>query len=224
MREWLTSNLALKFLSLAVAAGIWLWVTGEEKLEFSFPAPLVLQNLPAGVALATPPPDQVMVRLRAPETLLKRLAAGDIDARLDLSGLRPGEHQFPLGADRVRVPFGAEVIKVNPESVSLTVDARVLRQVPVEARLEGQLPAGVELARVSVDPPRVAVEGPERAVSALRHVSTERVALDGRRSSFVASSGVVAGHPLLRVVSSAPVAVRVQIVPAGDYNKRRRRS
>ena len=223
MRRWLTSNLLLKLLSLLVAAGIWMWVTGEEKLEFTFPAPLVLQNLPARLALAAPPPDQVMVRLRAPEALLKRLAAGDIDARIDLAGLGAGEHLFPLTADRVRVPFGAEVIKVNPESVSLTLDPRVLRQIPVEARLEGQLPAGMGVARVIVDPPRVAVEGPERAVAAIRHVSTERLSLEGRDASFVASSAVVAGHPLLRIVSPLAVTVRVQIAPAGEYNSRRRR-
>jgi len=224
VKRWLTNNILLKLLSLLVAIGVWMWVTGEEKLEFTFPAPLVLQNLPVRVALAASPPDQVMVRLRAPEALLKRLAAGDIDTRIDLAGLGTGEHLFPLTADRVRVPFGAEVLKATPESVSLLLEARVVRQVPVEARLEGQPAAGMEVARVVVDPPRVAVEGPERAVSAIRHVSTERLTLEGKRASFVASSAVVAGHPLLRIVSPEAVTVRVQIAPAGGYNSRRRRS
>lgn len=214
MRSWLTSNLLLKTLSLLVAVGIWLWVTGEEKLEFSFPAPLVLQNLPGQVALAVPPPDQVMVRLRAPEALLRSLAAGDIDARLDLTGLTPGEHQIPITPDRVRVPFGAEVIKVSPELVTLAAEPRVLREVPVEPRVEGQLPVGYSVVRVAVDPPRVAVEGPEGAVAALHHASTERVPLEGRRDSFAVSANVVAGHPLLHVVPEAPVMVRVQIAPA----------
>lgn len=223
MRSWLTRNLLLKALSLAVAVGIWLWVTGEEKLEFSFPAPLLLQNLPSQVALATPPPDQVVVRLRAPEALLKRLAAGDIDARLDLTGLTPGSHQIPLTPERVRVPFGAEVVKVSPEVVTLAAEPRVLREVPVEPRVEGRLPPGLAVGRVSVEPPRVAVEGPAGAVAALRHVSTERVPLEGHRGAFSVSVNAVAGHPLLRVVPEAPVSVNVQIVPAADYNNRRQR-
>ena len=216
MKSWLISNLPLKILSLLAAVVIWLWVTGEERLEFSFQAPLLLQNLPTQVALATPPPDQVMVRLRAPEALLKRLAAGDIDARLDLTGLTPGEHQIPLTPDRVRVPFGAEVVKVFPEAVALSAEPRVLREVPIEARVEGQLAAGLRLGSVSVDPPRVPIEGPEGAVSTLRHVSTERVTLEGHHTSFSVSANVVAGHPLLRVISERPVTVRVQILAVGD--------
>lgn len=223
MKNWLTRNFLLKLLSFAVALGIWLWVSGEEKLEFSFPAPLLLQNLPDQVALAAPTPDQVMVRLRAPEALLKRLAAGDLDARLDLTGISPGEHQLPLTPDRVRVPFGAEVVNVRPEQVPVVVERRVRRQVPVEARVEGEIAAGLAIGEISVDPPRVAVEGPERAVAALRHVSTERVPLEGRRSSFSVTANLVAGHPLLRVVPETPVRVRVHIVAAAAYNDRRDR-
>jgi len=220
VRSWLTANLPLKLLSLAVAAGIWLWVTGEEKLEFSFPAPLILQSLPESMALATPAPDQVMVRLRAPEELLKRLAAGDIDARLDLTGLGAGGHQIPVSPDRVRVPFGAEVIKVSPEMVWLVVEPRVSREVPVEPRVEGQLPPGFVLGKVEVRPARVAVEGPEGAVGGLRSASTERVPLDGHREPFAARVNALVGNPLLRVLADDPVTVSVQVVPARDYNGR----
>jgi YbbR domain-containing protein len=211
VRRLLTHNLALKLLSLLAAAGVWLWVSGEERLEFSFPAPLVLQNLPSPVALAADPPDEVMVRLRAPEVLLKSLSAGDIDARIDLAGLAAGEHAIPITAEQVRVPYGAEVVKVVPEVVTLRLEPRVVREVAVEPRVEGTVEEGFRVAEVSVEPDRVAVEGPEGAVNAVDRLGTARVPLEGRREPFTASVGVLVGNPLLRLVEERPVTVRVRL-------------
>lgn len=211
MRRLLTHNLTLKLLSLLVAVGVWLWVSGEERLEFSFPAPLVLQNLPGPVALAADPPDEVMVRLRAPEVLLKSLSAGDIDARLDLTGLTPGEHPTPITPERVRAPYGAEVVRVVPEVVTLRLEPRVVREVAVEPRVEGTVEKGFRVAQVSVEPRRVAVEGPEGAVNAVQRLATARVPLDGRREPFSASVDVLVGNSLLRLVEERPVTVRVRL-------------
>jgi len=205
----------LKVLSLFLAIGIWLIVIGEEKLEFSFPAPLVLRGLPDGVALAQTPPDQVMVRLRATEALLKRLSAGDIDARLNLAGLTPGEHLVPLKRDQVNIPFGAELLTVTPEVVPLIIEAKVSREVPVDARVDGTPQAGLAIAKVEVVPPRVVVEGPEGAVAAVRIVSTERVPLGGHLESFTARVNILSGNPLLRVVGDAVVTVKVELVAEG---------
>ncbi|MEE9218861.1 MAG: CdaR family protein [Acidobacteriota bacterium] len=213
MKSWLTDNLLLKTLSLALAIGIWLVVIGENEVEFSVPAPLVLQGLPDAMALAAPPPDQVTVRLRAPEALRKGLGTGDINALLNLSSLGPGEHLIPLRHDQVRVPFGAKLLSVTPDVVPLKIEPRVSREVPVEVRVEGQLAEGFVLGRVDVDPPKVAVEGPAGVVSAVGNVSTERVVIGGRRESFTTHVSVLSGNPLLRVAGDSEVEVSVSIAP-----------
>lgn len=216
MRSWLTGNLLLKILSLALAIGIWLLVIGEEKLEFSFPAPLILRGLPETMALAQMPTDQVMVRLRAPEALLKGLTAGDIDARLDLTGLTPGEHLVPLRRNQVSIPFSAELLTVTPEVVPVIIESKVSREIPVDVRVAGKPAEGIRIAGVEVEPSQVAVEGPEGAVLAVRIVSTERVSISGRRESFEMQVNVLSGNPLLRVVGDAVVTVRVDLTSESE--------
>ncbi|MCZ6779023.1 MAG: CdaR family protein [Acidobacteria bacterium] len=211
MRSWLTGNLLLKILSLALAIGIWLVVIGEEKLEFSFPAPLVLRGLPETMALAQMPIDQVVVRLRAPEALLRGLTAGDIGVRLDLTGLTPGEYLLPLRRDQVSIPFSAELLTVTPEVVPVIIEPKVLREIPVDVRVEGVPLEGIRIAGVEVEPSQVAVEGPEGAVLAVSVVSTERVSIGDRRESFETQVNVLSGNPLLRVVGDTVVTVKVDL-------------
>ncbi len=211
MRSWLTGNLLLKILSLALAIGIWLVVIGEEKLEFSFPAPLVLRGLPETMALAQMPIDQVVVRLRAPEALLRGLTAGDIGVRLDLTGLTPGEYLLPLRRDQVSIPFSAELLTVTPEVVPVIIEPKVLREIPVDVRVEGVPLEGIRIAGVEVEPSQVAVEGPEGAVLAVSVVSTERVLIGDRRESFETQVNVLSGNPLLRVVGDTVVTVKVDL-------------
>jgi len=216
VRSWLTGNLLLKILSIALAIGIWLLVIGEEKLEFSFPAPLVLRGLPETMALAQMPEDQVVVRLRAPEALLKNLTAGDIDARLDLTGLTPGEHLVPLRRNQVSIPFSAELLTVTPEVVAVIVEPKVSREIPVDARVDDKPPEGVRIAGIEVEPSQIAVEGPESAVSAVRIVRTERVLIGDRRESFETQVNILSGNPLLRLVGEGVVTVKVNLVSESE--------
>ena len=52
-------NLGLKFLSVGVAALLWLVVAGERIVERVMRAPVEMQNLPEGLEIVGNPPDTV---------------------------------------------------------------------------------------------------------------------------------------------------------------------
>ena len=79
-------NLGLKFLSICIAALLWLVVAGERVVERVMRAPVEFQNLPAGLELVGNPPDTVEVRLRGSSGALephggRRHGGGDRPAR-----------------------------------------------------------------------------------------------------------------------------------------------
>ena len=94
-------NLGLKFLSICIAALLWLVVAGERVVERVMRAPVEMQNLPDGLELVGNPPDTVEVRLRGPSGALSRMAAGDMAAVIDLRTARPGRRLFHLTQDNV---------------------------------------------------------------------------------------------------------------------------
>src|SRR5688572_18666586 len=131
-------NLGLKFLSICIAALLWLVVAGERVVERVMRAPVEMQNLPEGLELVGNPPDTVEVRLRGPSGALSRMAAGDMAAVIDLRNARPGRRLFHLTQNNVNVPYGMEVIQVGPSTLSMEFEMSASRTVPVEPDVEGR--------------------------------------------------------------------------------------
>ena len=92
-------NLGLKFLSICIAALLWLVVAGERVVERVMRAPVEFQNLPAGLELVGNPPDTVEVRLRGSSGALSRMAAGDMAAVIDLRDGAAGPAAVPPDAE-----------------------------------------------------------------------------------------------------------------------------
>jgi len=74
MLEALLAHWPLKLLALLIAFGIWITVTGESSVIQDFRPPLTIA-IPADRALAADSPTVVTVRLRGPESMLRRLDA-----------------------------------------------------------------------------------------------------------------------------------------------------
>ena len=66
-------NIGLKFLSICIAALLWLVVAGDRVVERSVRMPIEFQNLPQGLEIVGNPPDDVDVRLRGSSGALGRL-------------------------------------------------------------------------------------------------------------------------------------------------------
>jgi len=116
---WPFQHLGLKALSLALAVILWMMVAGEETVDRGLRVPLEMQQFPAGLQIRGETPSTVDVRVRGTSGLLSRLAPGDVVAVLDVGDAKAGRRQFQLTPDRVRVPFGVEVVQVTPETVAM---------------------------------------------------------------------------------------------------------
>lgn len=204
-------NLGLKFLSVCIAALLWLVVAGERVVERVMRAPVELQNVPEGLELVGNAPDTVEVRLRGPSGALSRMAAGDMAAVLDLRTARPGRRLFQLTPGQVAVPYGMEVVQVGPSTLTMEFEMSGLRTVPVEPDVEGRPPAGYEVTSVTSDPATVEVEGPETALKRLRAAVTEPVSVEDQTRTVreVVTIGVPDASLRLRSPQSAVVTVAI---------------
>ena len=210
-RIWMRNNFSLKVASLVLASFVWMYVRGEEKPFQVFSVPLELEGLPKDVALAGDPPDSVAVRVRAPDTTLRNLSPGRIRARVHLEGVRPGDLTIPLTPDIIRAPMGVEVVHVDPRTLSLKVERRVSKLVPVVLRITGQPAPGFEYAGYTADPDKVTVEAPEGIAGSLSEALTDEVAIGGRTESFDSSVNVMPGRAGARIAGQSTVNLRVNI-------------
>jgi YbbR domain-containing protein len=157
-------NIGLKFLSICIAALLWLVVAGDRVVERALRAPIEFQNLPQGLEIVGDPPEDVDVRLRGPSGTLGRLAPGDLSAVIDLRSARPGRRLFHLTSAQVRVPYGLDVVQVAPATLPMAFENSAIRIVKVQPSLDGSPAPGYEVVGVTSDPATIEVVGPEGAL------------------------------------------------------------
>ncbi len=206
-------HLGLKFLSTAVALGLWFTVAGEQTVERSLRVPLELSNRPARLELVENPPTAIDVRVRGAAGLLSQLSQGDVVTIVDLSLARSGRRFFHLTRTQVRAPFGVEVVDVTPGTISLRFEPSGSRRVPVVPVVEGEPAPGYEIGTVSIDPTSVDVAGPESALQRLEEATTEPVSVSGSRKTVRETVTVGVTDASLRLTASPSAKVTVEVRP-----------
>jgi YbbR domain-containing protein len=207
-------HIGLKILSLALAALIWLLVSGEQIVERALRIPLEFTNLPAQLELLGEPPTVVDVRVRGSSGALSRIATGELVAVLDLRTARPGQRLFHLTGADVRAPFGIGVVQISPSNLSMVFEPSATKVVPVVPGVDGDPADGFVAGTVKADPATVEVIGPASAVARLTAAITETVSIAGATKTVTDTVNIGIADPSVRLVEPGSAEVTVNIVGA----------
>lgn len=211
MLALLTRNWPLKLLALLIAFAVWVAMTGESRIVQDLRVPLDL-SLPDGLTSSEAPPTTVSVRLRGPESLLRRLDPLPLEVHVDLADAAPGARSVQLTPDEVDgVPEGIEVALIVPDRVRIQLERRERRFLPVVASFSGQPQKGYAVYDVRLVPDSLEVEGPESRVATLTRLRTDPIHLDGRSASFTTRTSAVPAVPEVRVVAPQPLEAQVEV-------------
>jgi len=207
-------NLALKIVSVILAALLWLIVSGEQTVERVLRIPLEYTNIPAQLELVGDPLTVVDVRVRGSSGTLGRLSAGELAAVLDVRTPRPGQRLYHLTGVDVRAPFGVDVVQVTPSSIALFFERSSTKSVPVLPVLEGQPAEGFMVDKVTADPATVDIVGPASSLKSLASAVTEAVSVEGATKAVIETVTVGPADPSVRLRGPQTTArVTVAIVP-----------
>jgi len=207
-------HIGLKVLSVALAALIWLLVSGEQIVERALRIPLEFTNLPAQLELVGEPPTVVDVRVRGSSGALSRVATGELVAVLDLRTARAGQRLFHLTGADVRAPFGIEVVQISPSNVPVAFEPSARKVLPVRPGIEGEPADGYIAGTVKSDPATVEVIGPTSAVARLTAALTEPVSIAGATGPVMDIVNIGLADPSVRLVEPSSAEVTVNIVGA----------
>ena len=204
-------NIWLKSLSISIAALLWLIVAGDRVVERALRVPIEFQNLPQGLEIVGDPPESVDVRVRASSGTLSRLGSADIAAEIDLRTARPGRRLFHLTPSAVKVPYGVEVVQVQPATLPIGFENSAVRIVRVRPSVEGRPAPGYEIASVTANPATVEVVGPESSLRGLDEAMTEPISVTdaARPVREVVTVGVADPRVRLRAPQTAEVTIQI---------------
>jgi YbbR domain-containing protein len=173
--------------------------------------PLEYRNLPDDLEISSEPVSQIVLELRGPSGELRGFGEGGTHPAvvLDMSGMQPGIHTFPIIDRNVKLPRGVRLVRANPSEARFEFDRRLTRSVPVRARIIGQGQNGYVLENSAVQPPNLQIAGPATKVSRIADVVTDPVDVSSVVGSNEFRVNAFVEDPYVRFVSSPQVAVTV---------------
>ena len=177
-------DFALKFVSLVLAVCIYVGVSGYLKEESSLELPVDIQ-LTQDVMMTVPQQFKVDINIRGNKRDIGRSNEIKCQVKVGLKDRqRDGSFRIKLKGSDFHIPRGITVTKiVNPE-LTLQLQPRISRELPVSLVFSGEPPSGYRVSRQACDPRTVLVSGPENELGDLSEVSTDPVPLEDCRSSF----------------------------------------
>lgn len=215
MRWYPFRNFGLKTVALLLGALLWFTVSGQQA-ERSVPGvPVVYRNKPASLEI-TDQTNSVDIHVRGLDSHLRTIQPRDFEARVDLTGARPGAQTFSLRTDQISAPLGLEVTHLDPGSVMAVLEPAGSANAPVRALVEGTAAPGFVVSEVTVDPTSVTVVGPARRITNTTAATTDRVSIEGASATVTQNVSVRIADAALRLREPKTARVVVKIERAGE--------
>lgn len=216
----------LQLLALTAAVVAWFFASYLPDLE-KRTEPRIERELEAQITyeveegfMILNPEQRVQVRVRGPEEQVRELEAGDIDVEVPFPDPvdTTAPNVVPLGPSNVTLPEGLEVTRLSLERLTLLIDERATREVPVIPELTGEPAAGARVQRdqILVVPATVNIEGPRQKVELIDRARTEPIDLTRHGLTFTQTARVTVDDPDTRVVGVTVVTVEVPLTTPGQ--------
>lgn len=218
-------NLPTFFTALAIALAVWIFAVSQadptETLTLAQPLQMDVIGQNPNLMVVNDFSEQVTLTLRAPSTILNQIASDSslISVTLDLSGLDAGWHSL---TPKVSIDLSpVEVVRINPASIIVELDAIVTESFTVEVETTGAPAVGFEAKTPELSSETVRVSGPESLVSAIRHVlaevniedASENIAEEVTLTAIDSESAPISGL----TINPESVQVEIPIAQRGGY-------
>ncbi len=207
-------NIGLKVVALALGTLLWFTVSGQQAERTLPGVAVVYVNKPASLEL-TDQTSFVDIHVRGLDSQLRTIQARDFEARVDLTGARPGPQRFAIRTDHVSAPMGLEVTSVEPGSVLAVLEIAGSANLPVRPFIDGVPAPGYVVSETTVEPLNVTVVGPQRRLSSTTSATTDRVAIEGASTTVTQNVNVGVSDAALRLKEARTARVTVKIEKAG---------
>ncbi len=222
MDRFLEKDLAVKILSVLLAIVLWFQVTSDESATprrvFERVGVQVVGLDPALALVDAGQRPAVRVTVQGSQLSLNRVRAEDVRAQVNLAAAQPGTALYRV---EVTVPKGVNITDVAPSTLTLAVEPRTARQVPIQVRTVGEVTSDYVVGQPVTKETQATVTGPKSRVDAVGYVvglaDVKGVTEDARRTvhlTAVSPDGKEIGG-LVLAPESIEVTVPVNKLPPG---------
>ncbi|MDR1863077.1 MAG: hypothetical protein LBQ67_04055 [Treponema sp.] len=145
-------------------------------------------------------PRMIRVSLRGDPTSIYPILEDDIEAFADFEKYDvPGTYRSPVQIRKKGTALEVEPLEigVEPLEISLSLDHRISKFVPLTANIRGRLDSGYTLSSYTLNPTQVVIDGPSGLMGNISELRTDFIDLDGRTGDFSIMVNILNRDPLI---------------------------
>jgi hypothetical protein len=214
LRQVFVENLGLKILALFIGFSMWFFISSEQMQDRIVEVPVEIINKPAALEIANDFSKSVLVQVQTPQ-IGKEGLIKNIIATLDLQNAHQGENVILLSPEDFRLPASVKVVKIQPSTLTVVLEPRVVKTIPVRARYSGKPADNYLIKGVQVTPETVEISGPASHVGDVNDIATQSIDLTGRTDTVVQFVNLKTENPFINVNFKDRVRVEVVIQERG---------
>lgn len=212
-----------KMLSVAVALILFVFHRMSTLESRFFSVPLQLETS-SDLIPASSYTRIVRVSLRGDANSIYPIMEDDIEAYVDLKKYTAdGWYRSPVQIRKKGSALGVEPleISVDPLEISLRLERKAGKTVPLIPSVRGAVESGYELVSQSLSPVHVSIEGPLSVLESLPELYTDEIDLGGRNESFSMMVNILNRDPLVVLRGNGAAEFRAVIraeIPVRNIN------
>jgi YbbR-like protein len=177
-KDWI-----LRFTSLGLAVVLWYFVGGEDIVNKNIMVPVEMINMPRDLVISNQFKKSIEVSVSGPRSLVLDMGNRDISRQVDLSHAVPGTMVIENSNDSIAVPRGVKVLRVQPESVILSLDKLIQKQFSVNPVTSGVLAVDYILMEIRMEPSSISITGPQTVLAQFDMLRTKVIDIEGLQES-----------------------------------------
>jgi YbbR domain-containing protein len=197
-------------LSVIVVAVVWFTFSRGLESIVTVDVPIEYIKRNPDVEIIKSSANTVSLSLGGSGPLLRNLHPDQMKVRLDLGRTSPGTNTVTISSENITLPPGVTLKHVEPETVEVTLDQPVEKELPVQIDWGGTLPLDVVITAATVSPPVSRVKGGYQILEELETLYTEKIIV-GRLDGSGSLAARLVPYPASVVVApGAPERVEIR--------------
>ncbi len=185
-RYWLQlspKDWVLRIISLGLAIVLWYFVGGEDIVNKNVMVPVEVINLPRDLVISNQFKKEIEVSVTGPRSMVLDMGKGNVVRQVDLLEATPGTMVLENSNDVIQVPRGVKVLRIQPESIILSLDKMIQKQLEVNPVTSGTPAPDYVLKEIRMAPDSISITGPQTVLSQFDVLRTSVIDIQGLRES-----------------------------------------
>ncbi len=203
-------NKKLLSISFFISLLLWFYVQNSESQIVVKEIPLTIIT-PEGKSVARLSSEKLKIKIKGTKFFLKQIHDFQPRYELNIAQTHKRHFTYSLESKNIALPFGTELIEMNPSKVKVKLSRTIKKMIPLKAQFFGELKENLILENVKLLPKKIEVQGAYEPLKRLKFIQTLPIDLDKVR--FTSTLKTLPSRPgsLFRLNLETPIEVQLKI-------------